>query len=512
MNIAKTVPNIPTLVELKRISSAYVIDFRNLSEEALRTALIKTAPQYYFKTNVQQALERCLFHPERNIRTLTPIFLKHVLLQKDNFICAKDVINDEIVSWEQSIIDRSNEDLIERSGEKSKYLELFQFVLEVAWERNEDISPDEKNLIEKIRQRFKITEIEYRIIEAKLSKFPKNGNKLHSYDEIEKVRRFLQCNGLLFSIRDQDRTTFDLIPEEIADTLRNILGLEIRNYGYSELLKYKLVKSKIYLLQTLKKCDILIERGQTLSNLQAKVLAQVPPSKLLGGISPRDGLETGKLKSWCSDLKIKSSGTKQELIERLIEFYDCLLEKDETISDEREIWYQFYDQFGKRDIQFLREQQLITKDIEIEKKFEEATRFLFEKKLRHKPLKLVGSAHADGVVSYQDKIIYWDNKSKEKEVNLKDHLSQFDGYIRNADKKVGVFLVIGPAFTDDSSVLAMQYLVENGTTISLITATELKSLAEEWAGQKGGSADAPFPLGYLIQPGRFNRNLMPAIK
>ena len=188
-----------------------------------------------------------------------------------------------------------------------------------------------------------------------------------------------------------------------------------------------------------------------------------------------------------------------------------MLEKDDTVEDERELWYQYFEKFGERNLQFLREQQLITKDIEVERRFEDATRFLFEKKLKHKPLKLVGTAHADGAVSYQDKLIFWDNKSKESEVNLKDHVSQFDGYIQNADKKVAVFLVIGPAFTEESSVLAMQYLVENGTTISLITAAELKALAEEWVGRKGGSGDAPFPLGYLIQVGRFNRKLVPKI-
>lgn len=58
MNIEKSVQNIGTLIELKRIASAYVIDYRNLTEEEIRAALIKTAPQYYFKENVQKALRR----------------------------------------------------------------------------------------------------------------------------------------------------------------------------------------------------------------------------------------------------------------------------------------------------------------------------------------------------------------------------------------------------------------------------------------------------------------------
>ena len=77
------------------------------------------------------------------------------------------------MKWEQAIIDRSNEDLIQQGGEKGRYLELFQFVLEEAWKREGEITPDEKNLIEKIRKRFKITEVEYRIIEANLGTFQK---------------------------------------------------------------------------------------------------------------------------------------------------------------------------------------------------------------------------------------------------------------------------------------------------------------------------------------------------
>lgn len=68
--------------------------------------------------------------------------------------------------------------------------------------------------------------------------------------------------------------------------------------------------------------------------------------------------------------------------------------------------------------------------------------------------------------------------------------------------------MIGPDFTTDSSLLAMQYQAENGTPITMITADELKAIAEAWLKKK----DAPaFPLGYPIQPGRFNPQLVAAI-
>ena len=105
--------------------------------------------------------------------------------------------------------------------------------------------------------------------------------------------------------------------------------------------------------------------------------------------------------------------------------------------------------------------------------------------------------------------MFWDNKSKESPVNLKQHIRQFDTYIKEAEKPLACFLVIGPDFTPESSLLAMQYQVQNQVTISLITAAELKEVAELWHGRTVGKREDPFPLGYLIQPGRFNAALVP---
>lgn len=79
---------------------------------------------------------------------------------------------------------------------------------------------------------------------------------------------------------------------------------------------------------------------------------------------------------------------------------------------------------------------------------------------------------------------------------------------KQSEKPVAGFIVIGPDFTPESSLIAMQYQVENGTMISMITASELKSLAETWKAKKDSGA---FPLGYLLQLGRFNPALVAAL-
>src|SRR5690625_3650277 len=505
MNFEKAVDSIPLINDLKRIASAYVIDYRNLDELEIRDALKKTAPQYFHDDNVKKSINYLYFQSDRDSRVLAPIFLKEVLLNKDGHMCPQKETEDEIISFQQEIIDRSNEDITRRNDDRRKKIELFRFVLETAWDHNDEISIDERNLIEKIRIRLKISDNEYRLVEAKIGKFPKSDNVLHTRREIENVRRILQSQGLLFSFRDNEGRTFDVIPCEVAQSLRKALNLEIRRHGYKEMLKVKYVRNKSYLTQVLEKGEVTVEGNPSLEALQEMCIELIRPSNVLGGFSIRDGLDRTNLAQWCTDLSLNVSGTKVELVQRLLDFYDNLLEREDDPSDERMIWYDYFEALARRDIGYLRSQQIITRDLEIEQKFEQATQYLFEKKLRHKPLTLAGSMHADGALSYRDMLIYWDNKSKESSVNLRDHIRQFDGYIRNAEKKVACFLVIGPEFTDDSGLLAMQFQVEQGTTITLMRASDLKGLADDWSNRE---TDDPFPLGYLIQPGLFNRSLV----
>ncbi len=509
MELKKVVGHIGTILELRRIASAYVIDHRNLTEDEIKSAIIKTAPQYYFPQNVEKALkECCLLNTSRDVRLISLLLLKHTLLHKDHFMASKREIEDDIISWEQAVIDQSNEDLGRKDTEKGKSIDLLSFVVETAWEHDHEISPDEKNLIIKLKERLKVTDRECFIIEAKLGKFPKIGNQVHTRGEIDKVRQTLQSKGLLFSMRDGEGTDFDVLPDELALALRKALGIEIRQHGFRTLLAQKYVRSRAYLTEVLEKCGVGPEGPSSLEALQKLVLEKVSPSVVLGGNSPRDGLDMETLAKWCGDLDLNVSGSKAERIERIVNFYDNLLQASPTTEDSREIWYHHFHSFASRNLEFLRSQMLIEKDIEVERKFEDATNYLFENRLGHKPLTQVGSEHPDGVISFRDELIFWDNKSKESSVNLKDHIRQFDSYIKNGQKKVACFLVIGPDFTAESSALAMQYQVQNGTTITLVTAEELKSLAEEWRSRASGKSLDPFPLGYLLQPGRFNRALV----
>lgn len=502
MKFNTMIDSLATNLDLKRSAKAYVFDYRNLRINELKSLIIKTAPQYFHKHNVLEALEKCKIHDNSNVRALYKIILKDILLNKDEFMLDNRSLNESIIKYEQDVINTANEYALHNQNSKKESLEFFTFVLETAWE-NYSISHDEKNLILKIKDKLSITDKEYRIIAAKVGIFPKAQNVLHTNDEINIVKRELGSLGLLFTIRDTDGQDYDIIPEEIVETLREIFNVEIKQSSYIELLKNKYVRKKEYLTYILEKGNIDIPKYPSSEELKMLVIEHIKPSVLLNGYNTKDGVNVQDLVVWCKELELPCSGQKIDLINRILKYYDDKHEKIENVEDERILYFKYYEDLAGRNLSFLRKQNVIKKDIECERKFEKATDYLFEFLLNQKPLKLAGTDHPDGMLSFKNKIIQWDNKSKESQVHLSDHMKQFNRYILQSEKdgkEVAVFAVIAPDFTKESVKIAMEYQLLNDTIITLIKASDLKQLAKKWDKFKNGE---PFPLGYFKQPGLF---------
>ncbi|MFK5883588.1 MAG: hypothetical protein QM489_04520 [Candidatus Izemoplasma sp.] len=271
---------------------------------------MKTAPQYYFKDNVEKTLEKCLFNDNMNLRTLTPIIIKHILLNKDDFRIESKKLNEEVIKFEQQIVNKSNEYSISKKHSRKDDLELFSFLLSTAWDSEDSISRDEKNLIVKIQKKLGISEDEYMVLESKFGKFPKKKNIIHSNDEIEIAKRELQRMGILFKIRNDDGIDFDIIPIEILNTLRDIYGVEIKKQGYQKLIQYKKLKLKDYLLNIIGKSEITISKNLTTKELREIVINNIKPSNLLGGYSRNDGLSSDDIYDWNRELGLHSGRNK----------------------------------------------------------------------------------------------------------------------------------------------------------------------------------------------------------
>lgn len=505
MKIKDCIENVTTFTDLKRIATEYVIDYRRLSFDELKSAVIKTAPQYYNSENIKNTINFFVLNPDRKIRILFDIFIIEVLLNSDDFTNEYRISEDKILIYEQKIIDEANEFDI---NDSTSNIAFYKYVLEAAWELENNISVDEQNLINKIRNKLNITKYISNIIEAKINHYPTISNLLHTKDEISEIRRLLQQKGLIFPVRDNNGVNYDVIPSEIALAIRKYYSIDIKNYGFLQLLSSKYVKGKKYLSNILKKANIEISSNSTLQEIYKEILEQenINAHNILGGFSPNDGLDKNTLSLWCSSLQLPISGTKPELIDRIVEYYDNIKQIEIDESDDRQLYYEFFDDLAHRNLKELRQQNVIDKDLDCERNFELATNYLFEKKFKVKPLLMSGTEHADGTLSFNDKLILWDNKSKETDVNLSDHIKQFDRYIKNSDKPVAIFMVIAPSFTKESAAECAKYSMQNDTLILLITANELKSLAEQW--EQKNKTEESFPLGYFKQSGRFNSELV----
>ncbi len=510
MEFIKFVEQIPNITIAKRIASAYVADYRRLELDEIKQFLIKTEKQYTSFENIANRLDELKLDSNRAVRIIAPILLRDYLLDQDDFISPSKETDSAILNYEKEIIDESNNfDLSKISHD----LALFKHMLDTAWALNDDISIDEKNLLEALRKYLSITIREQQILEAKSGRFPNFENVLHTYDDIDLARKALQVKGLLVSVRNSDGTMCDMIPDDIAVGIRKYYGIEIRSYGYEKLIEYVVKKTnKQYLIDIVKKASVYyktanIELSNTATVQELKLIIQkkIKPTNLIGGFSPRDGMDATMISAWCGDLGLNAYSNKNALIGRILSYYDSLRRIEIKTQDEREKYVSVFNELASRNLKFLRSNNIIEKDLQCEHYFEDATNYIFEKMLMNKPLTLTGTEHPDGKLSFKDKYIMWDNKSKETPVNLKDHIQQFDRYIKTSDKDVVVFMVIAPAFTTQSVQECVDYSLNNDTQILLITADELKTVAELWSKKHNGEI---FNLGYFKQNGRFDIKLL----
>jgi hypothetical protein len=314
MKFDDAVQPIRTITDLRRVSSAHVVDHNQLIDDQLRAGLIKVKPQYLHEETVRAQLDDILQRDGDEItRTVAHLLLVDVLLNQFDCTLPFGETEEKVIAFEQSLIDSSNETEVldlacgDKSSQRMRDLELYNFVLETAWE-GDSVSPDEANLLTKLRRRLRINLWEHRILESKLKKFPKPGNELHTRSEINQVRRELQCRGLVFPVRTDDGDDLDVIPEELEAVIRQILELELRLDAYRELLLSRPLRKKAHYAEVLDKSGVVHCKSDTLDTLLSRVLHNVPVSRGISSNSPRYGLSSEELADWCKDLGLTQAG------------------------------------------------------------------------------------------------------------------------------------------------------------------------------------------------------------
>lgn len=361
--------------------------------------------------------------------------------------------------------------------------EIYGVILDTILE-DRHVSPDELNVLEKLRKKLGVSDLHHWIFRIKNNMFDEvNKIEKRTDKKLRECFRKLERKGLLFYI-NKDEGRYYIIPEEIVRILKNILGLELQHYKYEKLLDNPVMRNE-------QKRDFLRPKGidprGNSDELNLKIIFNaLKPSEFLDSLTIDDLYRiTGKL-------GLKKSGSKKTRISRIIKHYDRIYMPTEKLKDEREIYYKFYEDLANRNQSELIKRGVIKKGEEIGIRFEEATKYLFEKVLGFtlKDPKIKDRHHgvkADGKAIKGDNFIIWDCKTKDKHLSINTpERRQFQDYIskyRKVDpgKKFISFLIITPDIKNPVDIRKQLIDIKNETDvdISVVKAMDLKEFADK---------------------------------
>jgi hypothetical protein len=459
-----------TVAYLRRIIDSFTKDFPRPEEERAREIVVQNADELTDPNRIRQKLS--VADRPYSTRILQQNVLE-ALLNEPERMATEEAIVDAVTALEEEILAEAA-DPKRLQYEDEAALETLRSVLEVAVE-DDEVSSDELSLIHRLRRKLGIQERSKQILLAQLGHFPRGGNETHSPSELADALTDLQRMGVVFYCNRLDGGVF-LIPEEIVPGVKRALDVELSEKPWRLLLENLTTRH----LSTILRAFGLPGGGLKEERIARVMHAGIQPSEAL------DSLNSSELYDILDGLAGATvSGTKDERIQRVIAYFVNLVIKE--VPDEAsdaETYYEYLVELAHRDRESLLANEVISKDRVMDSAFEEGTRFLFEERLGLKLLGMSGSDHPDGALEFNSgDLLMWDTKSKEDFYRFpKSHVRQFKRYIRDSGRRVSAFLVIVPQVEKGVEVRAELLKAESGhdSDVALITAEELKWLAEEW--------------------------------
>lgn len=480
---------------LQRIIDSFARDFPRSDEEKAREIVLRNVDEL---TDPERIIGALHLRGPFSEQILLALILE-ALVNRPKCMGSEVELVDEVTALENHVLELavSTEAL---RYEDSRAVDIMRAVLEVALE-DERLSDEELHLIRRLRQKLGLTETSKHVILAQLNHFPRAGNQIHSATDFRDALIDLQRRGVVFYCNKLDGGKY-VVPEEVAGSVKAVLGLELSRAAYRRLLD-TLTKEQLRAILDSEKLPI---SGLKTEQQDRVIQAGIKPSEALDVLSNQDMYDI------CASLPgAKVSGSKGQRIERVIDYFDNLVVHEvpaEASPGER--YYRYLVELASRDRENLLANKVISKDIEMERAFEEGTCYLFTEKLGLPLEQMGGSDHCDGCIRFgkNRELFMWDNKSKESVYTLPPaHARQFKRYIRDSPDRVSCFLVIVPEIGVGAELNAARLKVESGTDtdVALITAEDLFWVAEQWADR---GSDPPFNLDVFNITGILTRQVL----
>lgn len=483
---------------LGRIVDSFLKDVHMETEDDMREVILRNIDEFQNKERVKRHLD---FSEESRDVTLLNEMILMSLMEKEGYLLSETDIYNEVNEMQQEILTQSKDVAYMEKFIPSDARRIYGAVLYEAWKKDDSLNAHEINILKVLRNELDLSKRDHYLLECQIERFPQKGNIFHTHQQISRSLINLQTRGLILRFRED--TSYYIIPEDIARVLRYEMGGELRNEVYETLLTD---------LSVTQLREILNSLDFNVSGVKEKLVERIIQHNIL----PSTALKVFSSKGLSNILRnlegTRISGTKKEKIQNIIDYYEML--STPTLSDptdERARLYDFFDELASRDYKTLRVNKVIEKDVNVDNYFEEATRYLFERKFGLDLSELKGNRHADGKVQFNaTEIILWDNKSTEEPYDFPEkHFNQFLRYIRTEEMRVTFFLVIVQDYTKEAVAQAqkLKAFSEEDTDIALIKASDLKYVAEQWRSYSD-QKNPEFNLQVFNMTGELTRNLL----
>jgi len=501
MKIADVLPQL-TIQPLRKFANAWEVSvIKSDKRDVFEQAILGEVNRIESENAVRQRLGAFECELDYSRRVNAEMLLRQ-LLDEPGYVMAdaSDLINRAVASdagfFEYARSNTSTRHLDPRT------VDVYQAVLDVAWEGGEkgkEVSFEEYQLIRRLQRKLNLNRRDHRVLEIQ---FREHVTPIVP-QEAEQGLRDLNSYGFVLQFKHQGLTQV-VLPEEIALHLRTVYGLSLQSGAYRNLaakLPWAVIKKTLEDAQqpaVSRRKEFLIER---------LIDGDVPPATLLDHLGDED------LDSLFMNFPDQKRPTLRAVkIRHLISHFDHFGSKapEPCGEDPDQIYYAYLVELASRQYDVLRAANIIRHDQNVDRAFERGVRYAFCSVLGHPPIEFTGSAHADGGVAAKGaRMALWDCKSAAGPYALTEaKCAQFLQYItKEAPNVVCPFLVFSGSFTNDSAAraLALKASCPRGTEIALMTAADLKWLADKWSNEYSGKV---LPLDVLAHSGFLNTEVL----
>src|SRR5699024_4783507 len=355
-------------MHLLRIVDRFLRADRMDLEEEIKDIILRNIDELQNKERIIKKLD--VSDESRDVALLNEMILMS-LMKQQGYISTENYLYEIVESLEKEILEQSEDETYLDKAMPTESRRIFNAVIDAAWKKDDMLNAHEMNILNVLRTELKLSKHSQYLLECKIGRFPRKGNKLHTTQQIGKSLIKLQSRGLILRFRED--TSYYIIQKEIERTLRNVMRIELRNEVYTSLLE-DLNNGQLKNILDYIEASVSGRKNELIERI---ISHDILPSTAL------NVLGSAELTNVLRNLEgARISGTKENKIQNIIDFYEKLSTPSlSDPTDERSRLYDFYEELASRDYKSLRVNKIINKDVEVENHFEEATRYLFEKKL-----------------------------------------------------------------------------------------------------------------------------------